>query len=291
MFLSGCVSAQQTDNFQLENLKSDIRINSALSEKGASAVGPIGLARVETADLIYIISKNGKLSEGRTRLGAISLEVTVKKIADDKYDNVLILAFSFPAKDKAPVKSARSVFQFTTSLSQLAELRTKTEQKSKDIHKMAEMWANAVEEQGKKEGYEYQNLFSYTLKKALVAMGERFLNTFPATIETLVNKYPQVIADIEKQGGFEATVKKNMAAEKEARETLEEVDTGYGRIAKGMTIAEVEKILPSTSRAFKNDTRMGYKDLTIYDKDWRSQTAGLWIELENDKVKSVKVVK
>ena len=82
-----------------------------------------------------------------------------------------------------------------------------------------------------------------------------------------------------------------MAAEKEARETLEEVDTGYGRIAKGMTIAEVEKILPSTSRAFKNDTRMGYKDLTIYDKDWRSQTAGLWIELENDKVKSVKVVK
>jgi len=48
---------------------------------------------------------------------------------------------------------------------------------------------------------------------------------------------------------------------------LKEVYTANGRVAAGMTVAEIEKILPATSLAFKYDTRIGYKDILVYDLD------------------------
>ncbi len=59
-----------------------------------------------------------------------------------------------------------------------------------------------------------------------------------------------------------------------------------------MTIDEVEKILPEKSQAFKYETRMGYKDITVYDfeKSGKSSVVGLWIELEKDKVKGMRLI-
>jgi len=73
---------------------------------------------------------------------------------------------------------------------------------------------------------------------------------------------------------------------------LSEVYTGYGRIATGMTIEEVEKILPEKARAFKYETRMGYKDITVYEleKSGKGSMVGLWIELEKDKVKGMRLI-
>ena len=73
---------------------------------------------------------------------------------------------------------------------------------------------------------------------------------------------------------------------------LNDVYTGYGRIAAGMTIEEVEKILPKKSQVFKYETRMGYKDITIYefDKNGKSSVAGIWIELEGDRVKGIRLL-
>ena len=74
---------------------------------------------------------------------------------------------------------------------------------------------------------------------------------------------------------------------------LNEVYTEYGRIASGMTAGEVEKILPLKLRAFKDETRTGYRDVTVYefDKNGKTSKAGLWIELEDNKVKGMRFLK
>jgi len=84
-----------------------------------------------------------------------------------------------------------------------------------------------------------------------------------------------------------------MAAPKESEKLLNEAYTSCGRITRGMSISEVEKILPKASLVFKRDTRMGYKDITIYDvgNTGKSQDVGLWIELENDKVRGLRIIK
>ena len=96
----------------------------------------------------------------------------------------------------------------------------------------------------------------------------------------------EVLEELKKDG-----ISAKPSAKKE--QMLDEVLTGYGKISKGMTVDEVEKILPITSRVFKYETRTGYKNITIYDfdKNSQSQLAGLWIELENDKVKNMRLVK
>jgi len=51
--------------------------------------------------------------------------------------------------------------------------------------------------------------------------------------------------------------------------------------------------LTPASRAFKYETRTGYKDITVYDfdKNGKSLVVGLWIELEKDKVKGMRLIK
>ena len=55
-----------------------------------------------------------------------------------------------------------------------------------------------------------------------------------------------------------------------------------------------KKLIDSrASRAFKYETRTGYKDITVYDfdKNGKSLVVGLWIELEKDKVKGMRLIK
>jgi Putative Zn-dependent protease, contains TPR repeats len=81
--------------------------------------------------------------------------------------------------------------------------------------------------------------------------------------------------------------------EKNKKEPVNEVYTGYGKISAGMTIDEVEIKLPTTSRAFKREDRMGYNKINIYDFDnkGKSEEVGLWIDLDKDKVKGIRIVK
>lgn len=76
-------------------------------------------------------------------------------------------------------------------------------------------------------------------------------------------------------------------------EFLSEVYTGAGRIARGMTVEEVEKILPKASQVFKYETRMGYKNITVHDlsNGAKGVEVGVWIELDNGKVKSIKLMR
>lgn len=82
------------------------------------------------------------------------------------------------------------------------------------------------------------------------------------------------------------------APAKGGEQLLNELYTTYGRITVGMTVEEVEKILPEKSRAFKSETRTGYKDISFhkFDKDGKVSVAGLWIELEGNKVKSIRLI-
>lgn len=83
------------------------------------------------------------------------------------------------------------------------------------------------------------------------------------------------------------------AAPEKNEKLLNEVYASCGQITSGMSVSEVEKKLPKASLVFKRDTRMGYKDITVYDvgNTGKSQDVGLWIELENDKVKGLRIIK
>ncbi len=74
---------------------------------------------------------------------------------------------------------------------------------------------------------------------------------------------------------------------------VNEVYTGNGRIVRGMAVEEVEKMLPKEQQAFKYETRMGYKNIMVYDLDKGAQgvKAGLWIELDKGKVRGIKLMR
>lgn len=74
---------------------------------------------------------------------------------------------------------------------------------------------------------------------------------------------------------------------------LDEVYTGYGKIASGMTVSEVEIKLSVASQAFKRGDRIGYKKVVVYDFEnkGKSEEVGLWIELDKGKVKWIKILR
>ena len=55
----------------------------------------------------------------------------------------------------------------------------------------------------------------------------------------------------------------------------------------------IETLLPEKSRAFKDETRVGYKDISVYDFDNKGKNykAGIWIELEKNIVKEIRLYK
>lgn len=74
---------------------------------------------------------------------------------------------------------------------------------------------------------------------------------------------------------------------------LDEVYTIHGTIKRGMTVDEVEKILPKTSQAFKYDDRLGYKNIMFHDmkNNAKTETAGLWIEVKSGMVKGSRIIR
>lgn len=82
------------------------------------------------------------------------------------------------------------------------------------------------------------------------------------------------------------------AAPEDGEKWLSEVYTTHGRIAAGMPVEELEKILPKKLQAFKHDTRIGYKDIPVYEfkNNGKISAVGLWIELENGKVIRLRLV-
>ncbi|MFH0772473.1 MAG: M48 family metalloprotease [Candidatus Omnitrophota bacterium] len=73
---------------------------------------------------------------------------------------------------------------------------------------------------------------------------------------------------------------------------LNEVYTCYGKIQTGMTLAEVEEMLPLRFQVFEEETRVGYKNISIFDieNSIKILETRLWIELENDKVKGIRII-
>jgi predicted Zn-dependent protease len=92
----------------------------------------------------------------------------------------------------------------------------------------------------------------------------------------------------------EASSKKEekVAAPEDKEKWLNEVYTTNGRIAVGMPVEELEKTLPKKSQAFKYDTRIGYKDISVYEfeNNGKISVVGLWIELEAGKIKRIRLV-
>ena len=113
----------------------------------------------------------------------------------------------------------------------------------------------------------YQNKISYKNK--------RYKDEFKKDYILTEEKKEDKIAAVENEG-----------------QLLNEVYTSYGRIVSGMTIEEVEKMLPKGSQAFKHEARIGYKDIIIFNfgKNGKSSTVGLWIELDKNKVKGIRLV-
>ena len=103
-------------------------------------------------------------------------------------------------------------------------------------------------------------------------------------------KKDYVIVDPEKKP--ERPVSSSVRPEPEEK-LLDEVYTIHGIVRRGMTVDEVEKILPKISQAFKYDMRMGYKNIIFKDKknNIENETAGLWIELRFGMVKGMKIIK
>lgn len=74
---------------------------------------------------------------------------------------------------------------------------------------------------------------------------------------------------------------------------LDELYTAKGRIGKGMTVEEVERILPAALQVFKREDRIGYKGIAFYDirENGKTETAGILIEVLSGVVTGVKIVR
>lgn len=84
------------------------------------------------------------------------------------------------------------------------------------------------------------------------------------------------------------------SADAERQETLlGEVYSVYGKIYKGMDIEILKQMLPKKNMAFVRETRMGYKNIPIYLSSTKNlkNSVSLWIELQGDKVKGVKLLR
>lgn len=297
LLVSGCGLFRTADDYVLEQVKKDIRVGPII-ENDKIVPGVVQLIRVDAGDFTYAVKKGGALPKERTKLGGIAFEVGISKAAEDKYNVVLILSYFFPAKEKEAPQSARAKFQFSATAKELSALKAKMDENPQELLKVADAWVGAVEEQGGKVNYQYQYLFKTTLKEALRKTGMQILGTLADAINELLAQYPAISADIEKQGGIDAYIKMRAAAEQGAQvaqgpdlPVLSEANTGYGTITKGMTVAEVEKVLPPASQTYKDLTRLEYREIMVYDSNWQGQVLGLVIELEDGRVKDIRLVR
>lgn len=117
---------------------------------------------------------------------------------------------------------------------------------------------------------------------------EEFKKDYP-----ILDEEPKENVQIKKEENAEKkeNAEKDEKAVKEV--TVKEVYTTYGRIASGMSMLYIETLLPEKSRAFKDETRVGYKDISVYDFDNKGKNykAGIWIELEKNIVKEIRLYK